>query len=80
MGVSSRGVRPLSRSRKYHAPYTRKPDAGLLAANELYDEARAEDARLAALEAELALMTDEYEFSGLGPDDRISDDRRTGGA
>lgn len=56
----------MSRSRKYRAPYTHKPDAGLLAANALWDEAKAEDARLAALEAELALMTDEYEFAGLG--------------
>lgn len=60
----------MSRSRKYRAPYTRKPDPGLLAADALYDEAKAEDARL---EAELAAMRleigeaepdDAYEFGG----------------
>jgi len=56
----------LSRSRKYHPPYTRKPDPGLLAANALWEEAQAEDRRLEALQAELELMTDEYEFAGLG--------------
>lgn len=56
----------MSRSRIYRPPYKRKPDPGLLAANALWDEAKAEDARLAALQAELALMSDEYEFAGLG--------------
>lgn len=69
MGVSSRGVRPLSRARKYRPPYTRKPDAGLLAADALWDEARAEDARLeaelAAMRLEVADEDDAYEFGGL---------------
>jgi hypothetical protein len=58
----------MSRSRKYHPPYTRKPDAGLLAADALWDEARAEDARLeaelAAMRLEIADEADAYEFGG----------------
>lgn len=57
----------MSRSRKYHPPYMRKPDAGLLAADALWDEARAHERQL---EAELAAMRlevgedDAYEFGG----------------
>ncbi len=68
MGVPARGVRPLSRSRKYHPPYTRKPDAGLLAADALWDEARADqrrlEAELAAMRLEVGDEDDTYEFGG----------------
>lgn len=52
----------MSYTRKYRAPYTRKPDLGLVAANALYDEARRAD-----LEAELAAMR--REVGEADPDD-----------
>ena len=54
----------MTYTRKYRPPYTRKPPPALLAADALWDEARDEDRRLEALEAELALMSDEYDFGG----------------
>lgn len=65
--VAAQGEAPgpgMTYTRKYRPPYTRKPPPALLAADALWDEARDEDRRLEALEAELALMSDEYDFGG----------------
>lgn len=58
----------MSRARKYRPPYTRKPDPALLAADALYDEAKAETRRLEAELAAMRLQTpdddDAYDWGG----------------
>lgn len=56
----------MSRYRPYRAPYERKPDPALLAADALWEEARRADleAELAAMRAETPDEDDTYEWGG----------------